>query len=225
VLAATSPFIWYTTRATGTVALVLLTATMVLGILTTTRAGSDGLPRFAVADLHRRISLIALVFLGLHILTAVADTYVPIGWWSVVVPFTSVYKPLWVGLGTVAFDLLLAVAVTSMLRGVFSARAWRAVHWLAYACWPVAVAHGIGVGTDLRFGWMQALVALCIVSVLVALGWRVWAHPYRGGHRTAVPRGRGPGATTPGAPVPRADDRLVATSRAPRRGRPTGPWS
>jgi len=197
MLALTTPLIWYTTRATGTVALVLLTATVVLGILTTTRASTSGVPKFAVSDLHRRVSLLAMLFLGIHIFTAVIDTFVPIGLVAAAVPFTSKYSPFWVGLGTVAFDLLLAVVATSLLRQRISARTFRGVHWLVYASWPVAVAHGIGVGTDLRFSWMQVLVAACLVSVLCALAWRIRAHPYRGGHRTAVPPRRAGSAAPP----------------------------
>jgi methionine sulfoxide reductase heme-binding subunit len=187
VLAVTSPLFWYTTRATGLMSLVLLTAAMVLGILTTTRVGGDGLPRFAVTELHRRLSLLAVVFVALHIVTTAVDSFVPIGWVPVLVPFTSAYQPLWVGLGTVAFDLLVAVTVSSLLRRHVSPGAWRAIHWLAYLSWPVAVAHGIGIGTDVAFAWAQVLVAVCIAAVLVALAWRIRAHPYRGGHRTAVP--------------------------------------
>ena len=187
MLAVTSPLVWYATRATGTVALVLLTAAVVLGILTTTRTATSAVPKFAVSELHRRVSLLAMAFLGIHILTAVVDTYVPIGLMAAVVPFTSDYSRFWVGLGAIAFDLLLAVLATSLLRQRISAHAFRAVHWLVYLSWPVAIAHGIGVGTDLRFGWMQILVAVCLVAVLAAVAWRIRAHPYRGGHRTAVP--------------------------------------
>ena len=116
MIALTSPLVWYSTRATGTVALVLLTAAMVLGILTAVRAGSTALPRFAVSDLHRRVSLVAGIFVLLHVATAVVDTFVPLGWPSLVVPFTSHYRPFWVGTGTIAFDLLVAVTATSLLR-------------------------------------------------------------------------------------------------------------
>src|ERR1035437_1399824 len=108
--------IWYTMRATGVVALVLLTGTMVLGILTAGRAKTRSWPAFAQADLHKRVSLLAMVFLVFHVLTAVVDTYVSVGWLSVVVPFASPYRPLWTGLGTVGVDLMLAVAVSSALR-------------------------------------------------------------------------------------------------------------
>ena len=187
MLAVTSPYLWYTTRATGVVSLVLLSASMVLGILTTTRVQSPRMPRFAVSELHRRVTLVAVVFLGLHIVSTAVDSFVPIGWLPVIVPFISHYKPFWVGLGAVAFDTLLAVMVTSLLRRHISAPAWRAVHWLAYLSWPVAVAHAIGVGTDIRFSWLDAVVAVCIASVLVAAGWRLYADPHLGGQRTAVP--------------------------------------
>jgi predicted ferric reductase len=213
VIATVSPLVWYTTRASGTVALVLLTATVVMGILTATRVGSPAVPRFAIGDLHRRVSLLALVFLAVHVLTAVVDTYVPIGLTSAVLPFTSPYKPLLVGLGTVAFDLLLAVIVTSLLRHRLPAHFWRGVHWLVYASWPVALVHGITIGTDLRFAWMDILVASCIVAVLVALGWRFYADPHRGGLQTARARG-----------VPKDRDRGTQAERLVARSasRPTG---
>jgi sulfoxide reductase heme-binding subunit YedZ len=186
-LASTSPYLWYSSRATGTVALVLLTGSVVLGLLTSARAGSGTVPRFAVAHAHRAVSLLASCFLAAHIVTAVADTFVPVGWWAAVVPFVSGYSPLWIGLGTVAFDLLIAVTLTSLVRDRMSAGIWRAVHWLAYACYPLAVAHTIGVGTDLRFTWMDVVTGLCLAAVLAALAWRVWAHPRRGGALTARP--------------------------------------
>ena len=190
VVGLTSPIVWYTTRATGTVALVLLTATVVLGVLTSTRAGSASVPRFAVSELHRRVSLVAMCFLALHVFTAVVDTFVPVGWPAALVPFVSGYAPFWVGIGAVAFDLLLAVVVTSLLRARIPARLWRAVHWLVYLSFPLAVAHTVGVGTDLRFGWMDLVTAACLVSVLVALGWRLWASPHTGGATTAHPAPR-----------------------------------
>ena len=116
--------LWYTTRATGIVALVLLTATMFLGILTAGRAPSS-LPAFARTDIHRRIAVLTVVFLGLHVVTSVLDTYVHINWLSIVVPFTSSYHTYWLALGTVGVDFFLAVAVSSALRQHISARAWR----------------------------------------------------------------------------------------------------
>jgi sulfoxide reductase heme-binding subunit YedZ len=172
----TSTTLWYTMRATGVVALVLLSGTMVLGILTAGRTSSRAWPAFARADLHKRVSLLAVVFLALHVLTAVLDTYVNVGWASALVPFASPYRPVWTGLGTMGVDLIVAVAVTSALRQRISARTWRGVHWLAYGSWPVAMAHSLGMGTDASTLWMDGLAAVCTAAVVGALIWRVTDH-------------------------------------------------
>ncbi|HEX3461054.1 MAG TPA: ferric reductase-like transmembrane domain-containing protein [Acidimicrobiales bacterium] len=173
MIATTSTTLWYTTRATGIVALALLTATVVLGILTAGRVRSRSWPAFAQADLHKRISLLAMVFLAFHVLTSVLDTYVSVGWAAILVPFASSYRPVWTGLGTVGVDLMLAVAISSALRQRISAQAWRAIHWLAYGSWPVAMAHSLGMGTDASKLWMDALAGACSLAVLGSLTWRI----------------------------------------------------
>ena len=166
--ATSSQLLWYTTRATGIVALVLLSASMVLGLLTTLRVRTRTWPRFTLQDLHRRVSLLAVVFVALHVITTVSDSFAPIGWMSVVVPFTSPYRRLWLGLGTVSVDFLLAVTVSSLLRHRINPRTWRALHWFAYASWPLAVVHGLGTGTDPHLGWVMVLVVGCVIAVLGA---------------------------------------------------------
>jgi hypothetical protein len=174
LVAATGPSpLWYVTRGTGLVALILLTGSVALGVITTSRWHGPGWPRFASLQLHRNVSLLAVALLVVHIVTAELDIFAPVGWLAVVVPFASAYRPVWLGLGTVAFDLLLAVIVTSLLRARLGYRTWRAVHWLAYVSWPVAMAHGLGTGTDARIGWVQDLYFICLCSVLAAVGWRV----------------------------------------------------
>jgi predicted ferric reductase len=169
--------LWYATRATGVVALVLMTATVVLGVAGTARFAAPGLPRVVSAGLHRNLSLLVVGFVSLHVLTTVADSYTNIGLSSVIIPFNSDYRRLWLGLGTVAFDLLLAVTLTSLLRDRLSYRAWRAVHWLAYGCWPIALWHGLGTGTDARLPWLLALDALCVAAVVAAVCWRLSLSP------------------------------------------------
>jgi DMSO/TMAO reductase YedYZ heme-binding membrane subunit len=160
---------WYTTRASGIVALVLLTTTMVLGLTTTTRTRSRGWPGFARQEIHRRISVLSVVFLAIHVLTSVLDSYVHIGWLALGVPFTSPYSRFWVGLGAIALDLMIAVFVSSLLRARIKPGTWRGIHWLAYGSWPVALAHTFGMGTDAGEHWVVALGAFCVVSVGVAL--------------------------------------------------------
>jgi predicted ferric reductase len=164
--------LWYTTRATGIAALVLLTATVFLGILVAGRAPSR-LPAFARADIHRRISFLTVVFLAIHVVTSVLDTYVNINPLAIVAPFASSYHRFWLALGTVGVDLFLAVAISSALRSHISAGAWRLLHWLAYLSWPVAVAHSLGMGTDAKLTWVLGLVALCVASVVGVTSWRV----------------------------------------------------
>jgi sulfoxide reductase heme-binding subunit YedZ len=172
---SSSTILWYATRASGLMALILLTLTMVLGLVTTTRTRSRSWPGFAQQELHRRISMIAVVFLGVHVLTSVLDTFVHIGWTAVVVPFTSAYATFWVGLGAVALDLMLAVFVTSLLRSRLRPGTWRALHWLAYLSWPVALAHTFGMGTDAGEGWVVVLGIGCVLLVIAALGFRIGA--------------------------------------------------
>jgi sulfoxide reductase heme-binding subunit YedZ len=174
LLAAAGPSpLWYLTRGTGLVSLLLLTATVVLGIVNLSQLSSPRWPRFATAGLHRNVSLLVVVVLAVHIATAELDTFAPVGWLSVLVPFGSAYRPVWLGLGTLAFDLLLAVVITSLLRGRLGYRAWRAVHWAAYLSWPLAVVHGLGTGTDARLSWALGLTVVCVAAVLCAAAWRL----------------------------------------------------
>ena len=166
---------WYVTRATGVVSLVLLTASVVLGVTEAVRWASDRWPRFVTAGIHKNVSLTATAFIAVHIVTAIVDGFAPIGWLDMVVPFHSAYRPIWLGLGTVAFDLLLAIAVTSLLRQRIGHRTWRIVHWGAYACWPVALLHGLGTGTDTTTTSLFALDLVCMAAVLVAVWWRIAA--------------------------------------------------
>lgn len=167
--------LWYASRATGVVALLLMTAVLLLGLLVTRQGRLPGLPRFAVTGLHRNLSLVAVVFVVLHVLTAVADSYVRIPLISAVVPLASSYERLALGLGAVSLDIMIAVIVTSLLRRHLSRRLWRAVHLLAYVSWPVAWLHSITSSTDLRHGWLFLTAVGCALLVVVAVLWRLSA--------------------------------------------------
>jgi hypothetical protein len=164
---------WYLARGTGAVALLLLTASVVLGILDNVRFAAPRWPRFAIDAVHRDVPLLVLVVLAIHIVTSVLDGFAPIRLFDGVIPFVTPYRPLWMGLGTLSFDLLLAIGITSMMRRRLGYRAWRAIHWIAYASWPVAVLHGLGTGSDVKQWWMLALTAACIMAVLVAVWTRI----------------------------------------------------
>jgi hypothetical protein len=161
---------WWLARGTGVVSLLLLTASLLLGILGSLRfSAAPRWPRFAIDTLHRDISMLVLAVLVVHIITSVLDSFAPIRLIDAVIPFVSSYRPIWLGLGAVAFDIMLALVVTSLLRRRLGFGAWRLVHWLAYASWPVAVLHGLGTGSDTKVWWMLALTALCVGAVLAAV--------------------------------------------------------
>jgi methionine sulfoxide reductase heme-binding subunit len=168
--------LWYLARGTGVMTLLLLTLTLALGICARARRPFLGLPRFALASLHRNVSLFAVVLLAIHIGTLLADPYAQLRLVNLLVPFTSAYRPLWVGLGTLSLDGLVALVVTSLLRERIGHRAWRTVHWAAYAVWPSALVHALGSGTDNGTVWLRAVAALSAGTVALALAWR-WTFP------------------------------------------------
>lgn len=167
------PLLWYLNRGTGFVLLALFTVSVVLGVLATHSRAGGRVPGFVTQALHRNVALLSIAMLGAHVATAVLDTYVDIRWWQALVPFVgSTYESAWLALGTLALDLLLAVAVTSLLRTRMQHRCWRAVHLLAYAGWALSAGHALGIGTDLRSGaaWAVAITAACVgVVAAVAL--------------------------------------------------------
>ncbi|WP_211176583.1 ferric reductase-like transmembrane domain-containing protein [Pseudonocardia acidicola] len=181
--------LWYASRSSGLVALLLLTGTMLLGITGVVRFAAPGWPRFVLAQLHRNLSLITLAFLAVHVSTAVIDPYAGIRWIDTVVPFASSYRTFWLGLGVVAIELLIALVVSSLLRTRIGLRTWRAAHWASYACWPVAVVHGLGIGgQDIRTPWVLGLTVGCVVLVAGGLFWRVLAAPAAEAGRAEVIR-------------------------------------
>ena len=186
--------LWYATRGAGAVTEILLTCVVVLGILSTLRLQIPSWPRFLTTGLHRNLALMTLVFLALHIVTAIVDPYTNLGWAAALIPFSSYYRTFWLGLGVIAFELLIAIVATSLVRGLLGYRAWRAVHWSTYAAWPLALLHGVGTGTDTWSAWMLAINAGCTVSVGIAFLVRVTSGtadplaPQRAAFRAAVNR-------------------------------------
>jgi len=181
-----STALWYASRATGVVALVLLTGVMVLGIMVTGKRGLPGLPRFGTTMLHRNLSLLSVLFVAVHVITAIADPFVTIGIAASVIPFTSPYETVWIGLGAVALDLMAALIVTSLLRARIGRRMWRAVHWLSYAIWPVALMHSIWSSKDFQHGWLLWLGIGCAAAVAAAGAARIAASLARP-HRAELP--------------------------------------
>jgi len=190
--------LWYASRATGVVSLLLLSAVMILGMLVNRQGRLPGLPRFGATSLHRSVSLLSVVFVAVHVVTAIADPFVSISAAAAVIPFAAAYKPLWLGLGAVSLDLMIALILTSLARARIGRRTWRGVHWLAYAAWPVAFAHSIGSSTDLQSGGLRVLAIGCALAVGLAILWRA----SRAIGSAPPPSERRASCTTPRRPPP-----------------------
>ena len=170
-----STALWYVSRATGVVALLLLTAVLLLGVVVTRQGKLPGLPKFAVTGLHRNLSLLSVAFVALHVLTAVTDGYVNLPLLSALVPLTSPYERFQIALGTVSLDLFAAIIITSLVRHRLNRGAWRTVHLLSYLSWPVAWLHGLIAATDMQSGWLLVLAIADLLVVVAAAGWRLAA--------------------------------------------------
>ena len=172
------PLLWYLNRSTGFVLLILLTLSVVLGIIaagSTHGRPAQGLPRFFSQSVHRNIALLSVLLLAAHVTTAVVDSFVDIRWWQAVVPFGATYQPLWLELGALALDLIVAVVLTSLFRTRMRNRSWRLIHLLSYLAWGIAVVHGVGIGTDMTLAnpWGLVVTGVCVLIVLLAAGWRL----------------------------------------------------
>lgn len=185
--ATLSAALWYLGRGTGVGALLLLTLSVCLGILTRSGRRLPGLPRFSVTDLHRTASLTGAGLLVVHITSLLLDPYAQLRLLDFVLPFQGQYRPVYLGLGTLALDLVGLVVVTSLLRHRLGPRVFRAIHWFTYALWPLALVHGLGIGTDAVSSWFTAMAAGCAALVAIAGAWRLTpAFAERG--RTRIPR-------------------------------------
>jgi sulfoxide reductase heme-binding subunit YedZ len=167
------PQLWFANRGTGFVLLLLLTFSTMLGVLSTSRVSLRLWPRMLTQGLHRNVSLLAVTFLAAHVTTAVLDTFVDIRWYDAFVPFAGKYMPVWLGFGSLALDMLIAVTATSLLRHKMSHRPWRTIHVMAYGAWGLGLIHGLQMGTDAPSQWGAILNYGCIAVVLVAVLARV----------------------------------------------------
>ncbi len=188
LLAATPSPLWYASRTAGILSLVLLTAVLVLGLAVTARLELGSRWRFVVHGLHRNLSLLTVLFLAIHILAAILDPYAGLGWRDALIPFTSSYRPFYLGLGVVAVEILAALVLTGLLQRWIGRRLFRFVHWAAYGCWPIALVHGLGTGSDARQGWFYMVSVACVSAAVAGfLSWRLLrGRPERQGVRTAA---------------------------------------
>jgi len=173
-LAVTPSPLWYVDRGTGAVVMVLLTATLVLGMGTTVRWKSPVWPKYISVPLHQNVSILIICFLVVHIATALLDPFARLGLKDALVPFASWYRPIWLGLGVVAAELVAALVLTSLIRKRIGYKLWRFIHWFSYLAWPLGLLHGLGTGTDAAMAWFLWAQAACVMATWLALVfWRL----------------------------------------------------
>lgn len=165
--------LWALGRGSGLVALVLFTVALVLGVTTRSGRPAPGLGRAGVADVHRTAALTATGLVLAHVVSLYLDPFAQLRLVDLVVPFLGADRPLWLGLGTLALDLLGVITVVSLLRHRVGPRAFHAVHLGTYALWPVALLHALGNGTDAGSAWFRALALACAAAVAGAVAWRL----------------------------------------------------
>lgn len=216
MLALTTPYLWYTTRATGIAAMLLFTLVVSLGTLVATRVGGTFIGRFEVNEVHRSLSMVAMVFLVIHIVTTVADTFVSTGLISSVIPFTSTYKRLPVALGTIGFDLLIAVWVSSLLKVRLKNATWRFIHWFSWMGFATSLVHAFLTGTDAKSGLLTLVIFACAGAGAVAGLWRFFGRPTRAAGRTAL-------SPLASAPAPKRTQGPTDFPRVPTQTRPVRP--
>jgi sulfoxide reductase heme-binding subunit YedZ len=214
VLALTTPYLWYTTRATGLVTLVLFTMVVSLGALVANRAGGTVVGRFEINELHRSLAVAAVLFLAIHVVTTVLDSFVPTGPASVIIPLTSSYKRVPIALGTVAFDLLLAVWLSSLAKARLANATWRFLHWFSWLAFATSLVHAVTAGTDARHGLGLVVVVVCAGIGAGAGVWRVLARPPRAAGRTAL----SPLSGSPSSAPTSASSGVPRPPRSPSRG-------
>lgn len=175
ILLAVNPSpLWYADRASGDVTMLMLTLALILGMGTTVRWKSTFWPKYISSGLHQNVSLLIFCFLTVHVLTAVLDPFAKLGLTDALIPFSSWYRPLWLGFGVVAAEITAALAITSLLRKHIGYRLWRFLHWFSYAAWPLGVLHALGTGTDVRTVWFLWIQAACVFGVWLGLVfWRL----------------------------------------------------
>jgi predicted ferric reductase len=164
--------LWDLGRGSGIAALVMLTVSVALGIVGRSGRSAFGLSRFGLNELHRTAALTGVGLVVVHLVSLFFDPYAQLRVVDMVLPFLGSYRPLWLGLGTLAVDLLLVITAVSLLRQRVGPRVFRAVHWATYALWPVALTHAFGTGTDATTVWMDLVGLACVAGVVGALGWR-----------------------------------------------------
>ncbi len=169
------PWLWVASRAAGVTAFVALSLDTIFGLLVSTGAADRWVPRARSVEVHRWLSTASLSLTAAHAVALVGDRTVRFDALAVTVPFLSPYRPAAVALGTLAAWGAALVAASFALRGSLGARTWRRLHYLSFAVFAAALAHGVLAGTDASRPWMRAMYLGAGAAVAALVAYRVAA--------------------------------------------------
>lgn len=165
--------LWDLSRATGLIATWIFASSIVLGITARSGRSVPGLGRLGVTQLHRTLALTGVGLIAIHVTTLLFDPYAQLKLFDLIIPFGGTYRPFYLGLGTVSVDILIVVVVVALLRHRVGPRVFSLTHGAVYALFPIAVIHGLGIGTDAGTLWSEAIVFTAVGIVAVAIIWRL----------------------------------------------------
>jgi methionine sulfoxide reductase heme-binding subunit len=166
------PTFWLLARATGLTAYVLLTASVLAGLVVKSKPFGKAVKPATAVDLHKLLALLGLTALTFHGATLVLDETVEIGLGALLVPGLAPYRPLWTGLGVLAGELMLILYVSFALRRRIGQKNWRRLHWATYATFAAGTAHGLLAGSDSGGAWALGLYLGAVAAVAFATAWR-----------------------------------------------------
>jgi predicted ferric reductase len=166
---------WYIARSSGIVSWMLMSASVVWGLLLSARVLNRHTTPGWLLDLHRYLGAAAIVFTAIHIGGLVGDNWLHVGWNEVLVPMGSKWRPGAVAWGVASFYLLLAIEITSLLKPRLPRRVWRATHYLSFPLFIASTVHGLQAGKDVHTRAYEWLTVVTVTIVIVQLTIRVVA--------------------------------------------------
>lgn len=170
------PTFWLLARASGLTAYLLLTLSVLAGLVVKSKPFGRSVKTASVTDVHRFLALLGVGMLVLHAAALVLDSTVHISLAALVVPFASAYRPAAVTAGVVATELMALVTLSFSLRKWIGGRNWRRLHWATYLIFALGTVHGLTAGTDI---WAYPLYLGAVGAVTAATAWRALARPTR----------------------------------------------
>ena len=164
---------WYSVRALGFLAYLVLAASVLYGLLLSTKILDAIAHRPVSFALHKDLAIVAMVLTGLHMTILLGDSSFPFTPRAILVPFASPFAPVWVGIGQLTFYSMIVVTASFYVRRQIGQRAWRILHYVTFLSFIGATAHGIASGSDTGSAWARWIYLVPTAGALFLLVYRI----------------------------------------------------